>query len=97
MGIGEMRSGGKRLRRAGLIVAIGALLTGCAAGGYNASSVRSHLVDAGLSAKAADCVVRHMGPLFGDVRLGAHDEAKSGEVAAMRKLLRSCGVRAKTG
>jgi hypothetical protein len=92
MGFWVMRSDEKRFRRAGLIVAIGALLTGCAAGGYNAGSVRSHLVDAGVSPKAADCVVLRMGPVFGDERLGAHTEVNDSEVAAMRKLLRRCGV-----
>ena len=88
-----MRSDEKRFRRAGLIVAIGALLTGCATGGYDAGSVRRHLVDAGVSAKDADCVVLRMGPRFGDERLGSHTEVTSGEIAAMRKLLRGCDVR----
>ncbi len=91
-----MRSGEKPFRRAGLIVAIGALLTGCAASGYNANSVRRHLVAAGVSPKVADCVVLHMGPRFGDVRLGSHDAVKSGELKAMRALLETCGVRVST-
>ena len=85
-----MRSEMKRFRRAGLIVAIGALLTGCAASGYDAGAVRRHLVDAGVSPKAADCVVLHMGPRFGDERLGAHTEATSSERKAMRDLLETC-------
>ncbi len=86
------RADEKSLRRAGLIVVIGALLAGCAAGGYDAGSVRRHLVDAGLSAKEADCVVLRMGARFGDERLGSHTEITSGEIAAMRKLLRGCNV-----
>jgi len=86
-----MRSDGK-LRRAGLIVVIGMLLSACAASGYDAGGVRRHLVDAGVSPRAADCVVLRMGPVFGDERLGAHTEVNDSEVAAMRKLLRRCGV-----
>jgi hypothetical protein len=88
-----MRAGERSFRRAGLIVVIGALLTGCAAGGYDAGSVHRHLVDAGLSAKEADCVVLRMGPRFGDERLGSHTEVTSVEIAAMRELLRGCNVR----
>jgi hypothetical protein len=88
-----VRSDQKRFRRAGLIVAIGASLTGCAAGGYDAGAVRSHLIDAGVSPKAADCVVLHMGPRFGDKRLGAHIDASSDERAAMRELLETCNAR----
>jgi hypothetical protein len=88
-----MRSDEKWLRRAGPIVAIGVLLTGCAAGGYNAGSVRRHLVDAGVSPKAADCVVLHLGPLIGDERLSTHDKANSAEIAAVRKLLQTCDVK----
>jgi hypothetical protein len=91
-----MRSDEKRLRRAAPIVAIGLLLTGCAAGGYDASAVRRHLVGAGVEPKAADCVVLHLGPLIGDERLGVHTEATSSEIAAMRKLLKTCHVRAHT-
>ena len=86
----RMRSDEQRFRRAALIVAIGALLTGCAAGSYNADATRSHLVDAGISQKAADCVVLGMVPRFGEERLGAHTEATSAERKAMRELLASC-------
>ncbi len=48
MAVLRVRSDEKRLRRAALIVAIGALLTGCAAGGYDAGAARRHLVDAGV-------------------------------------------------
>jgi hypothetical protein len=89
----RVRSDEQRFRRAALIVAIGALLTGCAAGGYDAGAARRHLVDAGVSTKAADCVVLGMGPRFGDQRLGAHTEATSGERKAMRELLEACDAR----
>ena len=89
-----MRSDPIRFRRAALIVAIGALLAGCAAGGYDADAVRRHLVEAGLSENAADCVVLGMGPRFGDRRLGAHTDATSGERKAMRDLLDSCDAQA---
>jgi hypothetical protein len=97
MGLWMMRSEEKWFRRAGSIVAIGLLLTGCAAGGYHAGSVRRHLIDAGVSPKAADCVVLHMGPRFGDERLGAHTEATNLEIEAMRALLKTCGVSTQTG
>jgi hypothetical protein len=93
MGFWAMRSDDRRLRRAGLIVAIGLLLTGCAAGGYDAGSVHRHLVGAGVSPEAADCVVLHLGPLIGDERLGAHAVPSSPEIAAVRELLQTCHVR----
>jgi hypothetical protein len=83
----------KRFRRAGLIVAIGALCSACAAGGYDAGAVRRHLVKAGLSQEAADCVVLHMGPRFGDERLGARADPTAAEIAAERALMRTCGVK----
>jgi hypothetical protein len=89
----RVRSDEKRVRRAALIVAIGALLAGCAVGGYNADAARRHLVEAGLSEKAADCVVLGLGPRFGDERLDSHDEASSAERKAMRELLESCNAR----
>ena len=88
-----MRSDSKRFGRAGLIVAIGALCAACAAGGYDAGAVRRHLVDAGLSPKAADCVVLHMGPRFGEDRLSARADPTAAELAAERALLRTCGVK----
>jgi hypothetical protein len=88
-----MRSDSKRFRRAGLIVAIGALCAACASGGYNAGAVRRHLVEAGLSPAAADCVVLHMGPRFGEDRLGARADPTAAEIAAERALLRTCGVK----
>jgi hypothetical protein len=89
MAVLRVRSDEKRLRRAALIVAIGALLTGCAAGGYDAGAARRHLVDAGVPPAAADCVVLGMGR-FGDERLGLHTEASSDERQAMRELLETC-------
>jgi hypothetical protein len=88
-----MRSDSKRLRRAGLIVAIGALCAACAAGGYDAGAVRRHLIDAGVSPAAADCVVLHMGPRFGEERLGARADPSAAEIAAERALMRTCGVK----
>ena len=88
-----MRSDSKRLRRAGLIVAISALCAACAAGGYDAGAVRRHLVEAGLSPEAADCVVLRMGPRFGDERLAARADPTAAEIAAERALMRSCGVK----
>jgi len=82
----------QRFRRAALIVAIGALCAACTAGGYDASSVRRHLVGAGVSPAAADCVVLHMGPRFGDDRLGQRQPPTAAELAAMRALLRTCGA-----
>jgi hypothetical protein len=90
-----MRSDEKWFRRAAPIVAIGLVLTGCAAGGYDATAVRRHLVGAGVDPEAADCVVLHLGPVIGDERLGVHTEATSAEIAAMRKLLKTCHVRAR--
>jgi hypothetical protein len=87
-----VRSDEQRFRRAAVIVAIGTLLAGCAASGYNADATRRHLVDAGVSPEAADCVVLHMGPRFGDDRLGAHIDVTSSEREAMRELLRTCNA-----
>jgi hypothetical protein len=87
-----VRSDEQRFRRAAVIVAIGALLAGCAAGGYDTGATRRHLIDAGVSPEAADCVVLHMGPRFGDERLGAHIDASSREREAMRELLETCNA-----
>ena len=91
-----MRSDEKRFRRAALIVVIGASLAGCAVSGYDADTTRRHLVGAGISEKAADCVVLAMGPRFGDKRLASHVEVTSSELAAMRKLLETCNARVET-
>jgi len=82
----------QRFRRAAPIVAIAALCAACAASGYDAGSVRRHLVAAGVSPAAADCVVLHMGPRFGEARLGARAAPSAKELAAERALLRACGV-----
>ena len=92
-----MRSDSKRFRRAGLIVAIAVLGAGCAAGGYDAGAVRRHLVDAGLSPAAANCVVLHMGPRFGDDRLAARADPTAAEIAAERALMRACEVKLERG
>ena len=86
-----MRS--ETFRRAALIVAIAALCAACALSGYDAGAVRRHLIDAGLSPAAADCVVLHMGPRFGDDRLGARATPSAAELAAERALMRACGVK----
>jgi hypothetical protein len=88
-----VRSDEQRFRRAAVIVAIGVLLTGCAAGGYDTGTTRRHLVDAGVSPEAADCMVLHMGPRFGDERLGANIDATSREREVMRELLETCNAR----
>ena len=88
-----MRSDAKGFRRAVLIVAISALCAACAASGYDAGAVRRHLVEAGVSPEAADCVVLHMGPRIGDERLGARADPTAAEIAAERALMRTCGVK----
>jgi len=87
------RSNTTRWSRAAAIVVIAAVLPACAAGGYNAGALRRHLVDAGVSPAAADCVVLHMGPRFGDERLSARTDPTAAEFRAERALLRTCGVR----
>jgi hypothetical protein len=83
----------QRFRRAALIVVIGALCAACAAGGYDTGAVRRHLVKAGLTPSQADCVVLHMGPRFGDQRLGARSAPSAAELKAERALMRACGVK----
>ena len=78
--------------RAGLIVLIAALSTGCSVGGYNAGSLHSRLVRAGLEPAQATCVIDAMVFRFGDARLNAHADAIAAEIAAERTLLRKCGV-----
>ncbi|HTD49319.1 MAG TPA: hypothetical protein VK771_01885, partial [Acidimicrobiia bacterium] len=57
--------------RVATIVLIALSVSGCAAGGYSPATLRAHLIDVGLTPHAAACVVDHMGPRFGDARLGA--------------------------
>jgi hypothetical protein len=81
--------------RAGLIVLIAALSTGCSAGGYNAGSLHDRLVRAGLEPAQATCVIDAMVDRFGDNRLNARAEPIAAEVGVERALLRRCGVGAK--
>jgi hypothetical protein len=81
-----------RLRAAMIVLSV-ASLAGCAAGGYDASAARSHLVAAGLTSRQAACVVRHMGPRFGVGRLGARARPTTAELKAQRALLQACGVK----
>jgi hypothetical protein len=77
-----------------MIVLIAVSVSGCAASGYDAAALKSHLIDAGLSGAAATCVVDRMSPRFGDARLGAHADPTAAELDAERALLKACGVRA---
>jgi hypothetical protein len=77
-----------------MIVLIALSVSGCAASGYDPAALRSQLIDVGLSQKAAACVVDHMGPRFGDARLGARTNPSAAERNAERTLLKACGVRA---
>jgi hypothetical protein len=78
--------------RAVVIVLIGALSSGCAAGGYNTGSLHRRLVNAGLRPAQATCVIDKMVDRFGDARLNARADPISAEIAAERRLLRACGV-----
>ncbi len=88
-----MRPRTKAGLRAASIVAIGSLLSGCAAGGYDAGALERHLVGAGVAPAAAKCVVDQMAPRFGEERLGARSEPSAAELAVERALFRRCGVR----
>ena len=78
--------------RAGSIVLIAALSTGCSAGGYNADSLRNRLVRAGLEPAQATCVIGAMVDRFGDERLNARTDPIAAEIRVERALLRKCGV-----
>ena len=78
--------------RAGLIVLIAALSTGCSAGGYNAGSLHNRLVRAGLEPAQATCVIDAMVDRFGDNRLNARADPIAAEIRVERALLRTCGV-----
>jgi hypothetical protein len=75
-----------------VIVLIAGLSTGCAAGGYNAGSLHSRLVQAGLRPAQATCVIDAMVFRFGEARLNAHADAIAAEITAERTVLRKCGV-----
>jgi hypothetical protein len=80
--------------RSAIIVLSASLVSGCAASGYNAGAAERHLVSAGLSRKAAACVVSHMGPRFGAERLNARDRPDPDELKVERAILKACGVNA---
>jgi len=73
-----------------VIVLIGALASGCAAGGYDADSLHDRLVRAGLRPAQATCVIDGMVGKFGDDRLNARAEPIAAEIDAERKLVESC-------
>jgi hypothetical protein len=75
-------------------VVIGGLLSGCAAGGYNAGSLEHRLEKAGLSSQQATCVLDRMVAKFGETELNARTEPIAEEIRTERMFLRGCGVRA---
>ena len=78
--------------RVGVIVLIGALCSGCAAGGYSTSSLHKRLVQAGLTSEQATCVLDRMVNKFGDTQLNARTDPIAAEIQAERLLLRACGA-----
>ena len=74
------------------IVLIGALTAGCAAGGYDAGSLRNQLEKAGLRPAQASCLLDRMVGRFGDNELNAHVVPIAAEISVERELLRRCGV-----
>ena len=77
--------------RATIIVLSASLVSGCAVSGYNAGAAEKHLVSAGLSRRAAVCVVDRMGPRFGADRLNARERPEPDELKAERVILKACG------
>jgi hypothetical protein len=75
-----------------VIVLIGALSSGCAAGGYNADSLHDRLVRAGLRPSQATCLVNAMVDKFGEDQLNARTAPIAAELRAERTLLRRCKV-----
>jgi hypothetical protein len=86
------------MARAGavVIVLIGLLVSGCAAGGYNADSLHDRLVNAGLRSSQATCVINAMVKEFGEQQLDARTDPNAEEIQAERKLLRTCGVKSRS-
>jgi len=78
-----------------VIVLIGVLASGCAAGGYNADSLRNRLVNAGLRPAQATCVLNEMVRKFGKDQLNARTDPIAAEIRAERKVLDKCGVRSR--
>jgi hypothetical protein len=78
-------------RLVGGIVLIGALASGCAAGGFNAKTLHDRLVEAGLRPAQATCVLDKMTDKF-DEQLNTRTDPIAAELRAQRELLRQCGV-----
>jgi hypothetical protein len=76
--------------RLGAIVLIGTFAAGCAAGGYEPSSLKRDLVKAGVSREVADCVVEGMTDKVGANILGARVEPTAEERNAQRVIIRKC-------
>jgi hypothetical protein len=79
-----------------VIVLIVGLLSGCAAGGYNAETLRDRLVKAGLRPTQATCVINAMVRKFGEGQLNARTAPIAAELRTERALLRNCKVETKT-
>ena len=75
-----------------MIVLSASLASGCAVSGYDAGALQRHLVGAGISPKAAACVVGRMGPRFGADRLSTRARPDPAELKAERALLSACGA-----
>jgi len=75
-----------------VIVLIGALASGCAAGGYNADSLHNRLVNAGLRPSQATCVINEMVRKFGKDQLNVRKDPIPAEIQAERMVLRKCGA-----
>ena len=73
-----------------MIVLIALVASGCAAGGYNTSSLHDRLVRAGLPSAEATCVVNAMVDKFGHDQLNARVAPIAAEVEAQRVILRTC-------
>jgi hypothetical protein len=79
-----------------VIVLIGVLASGCAAGGYNANSLHNRLVKAGLRPAQATCVVDSMVHKFGTQQLNARTHPIAAEIRAERTVMAKCGVTVST-
>jgi hypothetical protein len=79
-------------RRAWPIVLIALLAAGCATSGYDAGSLRSRLVDAGVDPARAGCLVTRLEHRLGPQALGSHARARPSDVALVRTLERQCRV-----
>jgi len=79
-----------------VIVLIGLLASGCAAGGYNADSLHKRLVKAGLRPAQATCVINAMVDKFGTQQLNARTRPIAAEIRAERAVLAKCDVTVST-